>query len=55
MAVDAASPNPQPPTWGEEEDSLLRSGDPEALKELETKMGKVSFKRRIAEIHNVPV
>jgi hypothetical protein len=44
-------PLPQQPVWGEEEDRLLRSGDPVALKKLEAKMGKAAFKRRTAEIN----
>ena len=50
-----SSPAPQQPVWGEEEDRLLHSGNPQSLKDLETKMGKVAFKRRIAEIHMASV
>ena len=50
-----SSPAPQQPIWGEEEDRLLHSGNPQSLKDLETKMGKVAFKRRIAEIHMASV
>ena len=55
IAVDMASPSPQQPIWGEEEDRLLRSGDLIVLKDLEARMGKASFKRRTAEIHSAPV
>jgi hypothetical protein len=55
VAVDMVSPSPQQPVWGEEEDRLLRSGDPVVLKNLEAKMGKASFKQRTAEINLVPV
>ena len=54
VAVDMVSPSPQQPVWGEEEDRLLRSGDPVVLKKLEVKMGKASFKQRTAEINLMP-
>ncbi|KIM87289.1 hypothetical protein PILCRDRAFT_814783 [Piloderma croceum F 1598] len=53
VAVDMVSPSPQQPIWGDEEDRLLRSGDPVVLKKLEAKMGKASFKQRTAEINLV--
>jgi hypothetical protein len=49
---DVASSPPQEPIWKEQEeiDKVLLSGDPEALKELQEKMGGPSFKRRTADL-----
>lgn len=41
---------PPAPVWGPEEDKILVSGNATALKELETRMGRVLFKRRTAEL-----
>jgi len=35
--------------WGENEDQLLHRGDEAALKELESRMGKVFVRRRMQE------
>ena len=54
--ADGIATLPQQETiWGEEEDKLLRSGNPLVLKELEAKMGGPSFKRRTAEINSAAV
>ena len=49
LAVNVPLPLSPESNWGENEDQVLQRGDETALKELESRMGKVFVRRRMQE------